>query len=246
MLLQNQVALVTGAGRGIGRAIAEVLAKEGAHVAACGLTSKNIEETCSRIQQKGGIATPFMVDVRDSASVRQTVNNIIDKEGRIDILVNNAGITKDALLLRMKDEDWDEVLSTNLRGAFYFTRAVLKFMIKNRSGNIVNISSVMGLTGNAGQSNYSASKAGLIGLSKSVAKEVASRGVRVNAVAPGFIDTDMTGALNEELKNEIRGRIPLGFFGAPEDIANTVVYLCSNLSRYVTGQTITVDGGMMI
>jgi 3-oxoacyl-[acyl-carrier protein] reductase len=204
------------------------------------------EAACSAIREKGGNAMPFPVDVRDPAAVNDTINKIIDKAGRIDILVNNAGVTRDGLLMRMKDEDWSLVLDTNLQGAFYFTRAVVKPMMKNRSGRIVNIASVIGLMGNAGQSNYAASKAGLIGFTKSVAREVATRGICVNAVAPGYIETDMTKKLDEEVKHKIRARIPMGTLGSPQDVADAVFFLCGEHSRYITGQVLTVDGGMVM
>lgn len=246
MMLKDKVAVITGGGRGIGRCISELLAAEGAKIAICEYMMETAEETCQALRQKGTDAAPFAVDVRDSALVNEAVNNIVDKYGQIDILVNNAGVTRDGLLIRMKDEDWDFVLDTNLKGSFYFTRAVLKPMMKNRSGRIVNIASVVGLMGNAGQANYSASKAGLIGLTKTTAKEVASRGICVNAVAPGFIETEMTKKLSEEVREKNRQYIPLGAFGTPQDVASAVLFLSSELSKYITGQVITVDGGMVM
>lgn len=246
MMLKDKVAVITGGGRGIGRCISELLAAEGAKIAICEYMMETAEETCQALRQKGIDATPFAVDVRDSVLVNEAVNNIVDKYGQIDILVNNAGVTRDGLLIRMKDEDWDFVLDTNLKGSFYFTRAVLKPMMKNRSGRIVNIASVVGLMGNAGQANYSASKAGLIGLTKTTAKEVASRGICVNAVAPGFIETEMTKKLSEEVREKNRQYIPLGAFGTPQDVASAVLFLSSELSKYITGQVITVDGGMVM
>lgn len=246
MMLKDKVAVITGGGRGIGRCISELLAAEGAKIAICEYMMETAEETCQALRQKGTDATPFAVDVRDSALVNEAVNNIVDKYGQIDILVNNAGVTRDGLLIRMKDEDWNFVLDTNLKGSFYFTRAVLKPMMKSRSGRIVNIASVVGLMGNAGQANYSASKAGLIGLTKTTAKEVASRNICVNAVAPGFIETEMTKKLSEEVREKNRQYIPLGAFGTPQDVASAVLFLCSELSKYITGQVITVDGGMVM
>ncbi|MBN2143995.1 MAG: 3-oxoacyl-[acyl-carrier-protein] reductase [Candidatus Aureabacteria bacterium] len=246
MLLKDKTAVITGAGRGIGRSIAEVLASEGARIAVCEISSELGEETCSIIKNKGGEACSFGVDVRNAVAVQNVIDKIIDKYGGIDILVNNAGVTRDNLILRMKDEDWDFVLDTNLKGTFYFTRSVLKPMMKNRSGAIINVASVIGITGNAGQSNYSASKAGVIGLTKSTAKEVASRGIRVNAVAPGFIETDMTRKLDETVREKIMEKIPLGVMGMPEDVANTVLFLASDKAKYVTGQVIVIDGGMVM
>lgn len=246
MLLKDKVAVVTGGGRGIGRVISEVLSKNGAKIAVCEVIKDAGEETCSMLRQNGGEASAFEVDVRNSAKVGETVNNIVDKYGQIDILVNNAGVTRDGLMMRMKDEDWDFVLDINLKGSFYFTRATIKHMMKNRSGRIVNIASVIGLMGNAGQANYSASKAGLIGLTKTTAKEVASRGIGVNAVAPGFIETEMTKKLDESVRNAIGQKIALGYFGEPIDVANAVLFLSSDMARYITGQVLTVDGGMVM
>jgi len=228
-MLKDKVALVTGGGRGIGRCISELLSKQGASIAICEYNMDAALEACSAINGAGGEATPFEVDVRDSSKVNEVVNKIIDKYGRIDILVNNAGVTKDGLMMRMSDEDWDFVLDTNLKGTFYFTRAVVKPMMKKRSGKIVNIASVIGLTGNAGQANYGASKAGVISLAKSVAKEVAKRGICVNSVAPGFIETAMTQKLSEEVRKEIGSRIPMGVFGSPDDVAKAVLFLSSDL-----------------
>ena len=246
MMLKDKVAIVTGGGRGIGRCISENLAEQGAIIAVCELLEKNGQETCSLIKEKGGQAECFPVDVQNSVQVQETVNKVVDKYGKINILVNNAGITRDNLLIRMKDEDWDLVLNINLKGAFYFTRAVLKSMMKNREGSIVNIASVIGLMGNAGQSNYAASKAGLIGFSKSIAKEVATRGIRVNSVAPGYIKTEMTDKLDDSVKDKIKANIPLGTLGEIDDVAKAVLFLCSDMSKYITGQVITVDGGMVM
>jgi len=238
-LLEGKVAVVTGAGRGIGKAIALKLASEGAKVATCGRTLVNVEATSSEV---GGKA--YAVDVSISAQVGETCDKIVKDFGRIDILVNNAGVTRDQLLMRMSDEDWDTVLDTNLTGAFHFAKAVTRPMLKQRSGRIINISSIIGLTGNAGQSNYAASKAGLIGFTKSLARELASRNITVNAVAPGFIVTDMTQAMGEEAQTALKSRIALGRLGTAEDVANVVLFLASELASYVTGQVITVDGGL--
>jgi 3-oxoacyl-[acyl-carrier protein] reductase len=244
--LENQIAVVTGAGRGIGRAIALKFAAEGAGVVCVSRTQENSEKVANEIAALGKKAWAFSVDVSDSAAVSAAAEKILADCGKVDILVNNAGVTRDGLLMRMSDEDWDTVLNTNLKGAFFFTKAFSRAFAKQRSGRIINISSVIGLIGNAGQSNYAASKAGLIGFTQSIARELAGRGVTVNAIAPGFIETDMTSELNEELKANILKQIPLGKFGAADDIANAALFLASSSARYVTGQVLTVDGGMVM
>ena len=247
MLLDGKVALVTGASRGIGRAIALKLAAEGAKVAInyAGNTAK-AEEVKAEIEKNGGEAILVQADVSDAAAVEAMVNATVEAFGQIDILVNNAGITRDGLLMRMKDEDFDAVINTNLKGVFYCTKLVSKLMMKKRSGRIINMASVVGLMGNAGQTNYAAAKAGVIGFSKSVAKELAARGITVNMVAPGFIDTDMTAAMTDKAKEMTLTGIPLKRMGTPEDVANAVAFLVSDNASYITGQVINVDGGMVM
>ena len=243
--LEGRVALVTGGSRGIGAAICRRLASEGATVAVnfAGRADAAAGVVAS-IVDAGGQASAFQADVSEPAACDALIGAVLDAYGRLDVLVNNAGITRDGLMVRMSDADWDAVISTNLSGAFYMTRAAGKVMMKARSGSIVNISSVVGLGGNAGQVNYAAAKAGLLGLTKSVARELASRGVRANAVAPGFIATDMTDALPEAARDAVSGQIALGRFGTPEDVAACVAFLASDDASYLTGQTIAVDGGM--
>ena len=247
MLLDGKVALVTGASRGIGRAIALRLAGAGAKIAInyAGSTAK-AEAVKAEIEQNGGEAILVQADVSDSASVDAMVAKVVENFGQIDILVNNAGITRDGLMMRMKDEDFDAVIDTNLKGVFYCTKAVSKLMIKKRSGRIVNMASVVGLMGNAGQTNYAAAKAGVVGFSKSAAKELASRGITVNMVAPGFIATDMTAAMTDKAKEMTLQGIPLKRMGEAEDVANAVLFLVSDNASYITGQTINVDGGMVM
>lgn len=244
---ENQIAIVTGAGRGIGEAIAKRLAAEGAKVACVSRSESNSAKVAEAINAAyPGAARAYAVDVADKKAVEATSTQIFTDFGRVDILVNNAGITRDGLAMRMSEEDWDSVINTNLKGAFNFIQAVMRPMIKQRSGRIVNIASVAGLMGNAGQANYAASKAGLIGLSKTLARELAGRGITVNSVAPGFIKTDMTEVLPEAIKTAVLGQIPLGRFGDPEDIANAVAFLSSAEAKFITGQTLTVDGGMVM
>jgi 3-oxoacyl-[acyl-carrier protein] reductase len=242
--LAGRVALVTGASRGIGRAIAVRLASCGASVAGVARTVEGLEPTLHAIRQAGGVAEGYAADVASSADVQRVVDEVEAKFQRIDVLVNNAGITRDGLVLRMEDKAWDEVVDTNLKGTFLFSRAVGAIMMRARFGRIINISSVSGLVGNAGQANYAASKAGVIGLSKSVARELASRGITVNVVAPGFISTDMTDSLPEKLKAEVKERVPVRRFGTPEEIADLVCYLAGPAAAYLTGQVIAVDGGL--
>jgi 3-oxoacyl-[acyl-carrier protein] reductase len=244
--LASQIAVVTGAGRGIGRAIALKFAAEGADVVCVSRTQENSEKVANEIRALGRKAWAFAVDVSDSAAVSAAAEKILGDCGRVDILVNNAGVTRDGLLMRMSDEDWDMVLNTNLKGAFFFTKAFSRAFAKQRSGRIINISSVIGLIGNPGQSNYAASKAGLIGFTQSVAREFASRGITANCIAPGFIETDMTSELNQELKANVLRQIPMGKFGSAEDVANAALFLASSSARYVTGQVLTVDGGMVM
>ena len=244
--LANQVAIVTGAGRGIGRAIALKFASEGADVACVSRTVENSEKVAAEIRALGRKAWAYAVDVADSNAVNAAADKILADAGRADILVNNAGITKDGLLMRMSDEDWDIVINTNLRGAFAFARAFSRVFIKQRSGRIINVASVIGLIGNAGQCNYAASKAALIGFTKSAAREMASRTITVNALAPGFIETDMTAVLNDELKSKLLEQIPMKSFGKADDIANAALFLASPAARYITGQVLTVDGGMVM
>ena len=244
--LANQIAVVTGAGRGIGRAVALKFAAEGADVVCVSRTAENSEKVAGEIRARGRKAWAHAVDVSDAAGVAAAGEKILAECGRVDILVNNAGVTRDGLLMRMSDADWDTVLDTNLKGAFLFTKAFARAFIKQRSGRIINIASVIGLIGNAGQTNYSASKAGLIGFTKATAKELASRGVTVNALAPGFIETDMTAALKDDMKAELLKHIPLGTLGQPEDIANAALFLAAPSARYITGQVLTVDGGMVM
>ena len=245
-LLENKVALVTGAGRGIGESIARRLAGEGAAIAVCDVMLANAQEVAANLTKSGTKASAYAVNVTDSKQVKEVCDKIVADFGRVDILVNNAGITRDGLLLRMSDEDWDAVLGVNLKGAFLFTRTIGRTMLQQRSGAIVNIASIVGVMGNAGQANYSASKAGLIGFTKTVAKELASRGIRSNAVAPGFIQTPMTDKLSPEAKKMQTDFIALKRLGLPEDVANVVLFLASDLSSYVTGQVICVDGGLVM
>jgi 3-oxoacyl-[acyl-carrier protein] reductase len=244
--LKNKIAIVTGASQGIGKIIAFELAKSGAHVVCISRNKKAIESTVDEITQNNGKASSFPCDVSDSDAFMKIILEIIEKNDKIDILVNNAGITRDSILVRMSNEDWDDVINTNLKGAFSCTKAVMRYMMKNKFGRIINITSIVGLTGNAGQANYAASKAGLIGMTKSIAKEVASRGITANCIAPGWIETSMTDILNEEVKNKLLSQIPVGKIGSPDDIANTVIFLASDEAGYITGQTITVDGGRII
>ena len=247
MLLDGKCALVTGASRGIGRAVALKLASEGAKVA---LNFAGNEAAANEVRQEieamGGQAILVKADVADEAAVQDMVQKTADAFGRIDILVNNAGITRDGLLARMKEEDWDAVLSTNIKGVFLTTKAVAKLMMKQRAGRIVNMASVVGVSGNAGQANYSAAKAGVIGFTKTIARELASRGVTANAVAPGFIATDMTSVLSDKAKEAALTGIPLGRMGTPEDVAAAVLFLVSDQSSYITGQVLHVDGGMVM
>ena len=244
--LENQIAVVTGAGRGIGRAIALKYAAAGANIVCVSRTQENSEKVAKEVTALGRKAWALAVDVADGKAVKAASEKILADCGRVDILVNNAGVTRDGLLMRMSDEDWDAVLNTNLKGAFHFTRELFRFFAKQRAGRIINVSSVIGLIGNPGQCNYAASKAGLIGFTQSVAKELASRGVTVNAIAPGFIETDMTSDLNEELKAHILKAIPMGKFGSSDDIADAALFLASPGARYITGQVLTVDGGMVM
>ena len=247
MLLDGKCALVTGASRGIGRAVALKLASEGAKVALNFAGNEAAANAvCEEIKSAGGQAILVKADVSDEAAVQQMVQTVAEAFGRIDILVNNAGITRDGLLARMKEEDWDAVLSTNLKGVFLTTKGATKLMMKQRAGRIVNMASVVGVTGNAGQANYSAAKAGVIGFTKTIAKELASRGITANAVAPGFIDTDMTSALSDKAKEAALSGIPLGRMGTPEDIAAAVLFLVSDQASYITGQVLNVDGGMVM
>jgi len=242
--LQGRVALVTGGGAGIGLAIARTLAEDGAHIVVPDFNGEAAEAAAAELKGLGVQALAFQADVADAARMDEVVAATLDALGGVHILVNNAGITRDALLLRMDEAQWDAVLRTNLRGAYVCSKAVLRQMMKQRQGAIVNIASVVGLMGNAGQCNYSASKAGLIGLTKSLAREVASRGIRVNAVAPGFIATAMTDQLTDEQRQGILHTVPAGSLGEPQDVANAVRFLCSDASRYITGEVLRVDGGM--
>lgn len=244
--LANQVAVVTGAGRGIGRAIALKFAGAGADVVCVSRTVENSEKVAAEIRALGRKAWAFAVDVADSKAVAAAGEKILAEAGRVDILVNNAGITRDGLLMRMSDEDWDIVLNTNLKGAFSFTKAFTRTLLKQRSGRIINVASVIGLIGNAGQCNYAASKAALFGFTKSIAREFGSRGITANAIAPGFIETDMTAVLDEKMKTALLEKIPLNSLGKAEDIAEAALYLAGPGGRYVTGQVLTVDGGMVM
>ena len=243
--LENKIALVTGAARGIGQAIALQLANDGADLALCDVKVEWLEETANKVKALGRRVETYAMNVADGAAVGEAVNKVVADFSRIDVLVNNAGITRDTLLIRMSEEDWDAVLDINLKGAFLVTKAVVKFMMKQRSGAIVNIASVVGIMGNAGQANYTASKAGLIALTKTTAKELGSRNVRVNAVAPGFIRTAMTDKLSEQAKEAMLRMVPLGRPGEPEDVAKAVAFLASDNAAYVNGQTLAVCGGMV-
>jgi len=244
MTLKDRVAIVTGGGQGIGRAIALELARRGAKILVNDIREDSAAETVKLIQDAGGEAAFVIGNVATASDVETIINGAVEKFGKLDILVNNAGITRDGLLMRMKEEDWDLVLNVNLKSAFLLSKAAVRPMMKNRWGRIVNVSSIVGVIGNAGQANYSASKAGLIGLTKTLAKEFASRNVLVNAVAPGFIRTAMTDALSEDQKKVLSDQIPVGRLGEPEDIANVVAFLASDDSAYVTGQVIQITGGL--
>ena len=234
-LLADKVAVVTGAGRGIGRAVALAYARMGADVACVSRTEENSANVAAEVEALGRRAWPLAVDVSDTAAVDAAAKEILELAGRVDILVNNAGVTRDNLLMRMSEEEWDTVLNTNLKGAFNFTRALTRPFIKQRSGRIINIASVIGLIGNAGQSNYAASKAALIGFTKSIARELAPRGITVNAIAPGFIETDMTAVLDDKVREVVLGRVRLGRFGSSDDIAHAAVFLAMEPTGYVTG-----------
>jgi 3-oxoacyl-[acyl-carrier protein] reductase len=242
--LSGQVAIVTGAARGLGRAIAENLARCGAKVACVDVNQELLAQTVAAIGETGGTAMAIACDVTNSDRVSAVIDEVVKAWGGLDILVNNAGITKDTLVMRMKDDQWDAVININLRGTFLFTRTAARPLMKSQQGRIINIASVAGIMGNPGQANYSASKAGIIGLTRTVAKELAGRNITVNAVAPGFIATDMTAVLTEEIKTEIKKQVPLGRMGDPQDIADAVLYLASPAAGFITGHVLTVDGGI--
>ena len=247
MLLKNKVVLITGASRGIGKSIAEECVKQGAVVAFTYLSSEEKARALeSELTANGGIAKGFKSDASKFEEAQQLIDDVVNTFETIDVLVNNAGITRDTLLMRMTEEQWDEVINTNLKSAFNLTKAVIKPMLKARYGSIINMSSVVGVQGNAGQSNYAASKAGLIGFTKSIAQELGSRNIRCNAIAPGFIETEMTGALDEKVVQGWRDSIPLKRGGLPTDVANATIFLASDMSEYITGQTIHVCGGMLM
>jgi len=244
MTLKDKVALITGSGRGIGKEIGTTFAKKGAKIVICDIDEAMASAAAKEIASLGAETASFKVDVTNLASVDEMVNKILDKFKRIDILVNNAGITKDNLLLRMKEADWDAVLSVNLKGVFNCTKVVSRVMLKQQQGKIINIASIIGIMGNPGQANYAASKAGIIGFTKSIAKELASRNINVNAVAPGYIQTEMTEKLSDEVKQKMLSLIPINKMGAPKDVAGACLFLASSDSDYITGQTIVVDGGL--
>jgi len=246
MLLKDKVAIVTGGARGIGREIAVLFAREGADIALCDVNAEVLGMTQKEIEALGRRAVTGVVDVTKSDQVESFVQKTLDKFSKIDILVNNAGITKDGLLVRMSESDWDAVIAVNLKGAFNCTKAVSKIMMKQRDGRIVNMASIIGIMGNAGQANYAASKGGLIALTKTVAKELASRNIRANAIAPGFIQTEMTAKLPDNVKSEMLKFVPLAKFGTVQDVANLALFLASDNSSYITGQVIQVDGGMVM
>ncbi len=246
-MLKNKIVLITGAGRGIGRAIAIALAKEGAEVVInYNGSEERAKEVKQTIEENGGKASIYKCNVSDFVACEAMIKDIVKEYGHLDILVNNAGITKDGLIMKMKEEDFDSVLNVNLKGTFNTIRHSARQMLKQRSGKIINISSVSGILGNVGQANYAASKAGVIGLTKTMARELGSRGITVNAIAPGFVDTEMTEVLSEEIRENACKQIILGRFGKPEDIANTAVFLASDKADYITGQVISVDGGMNV
>ena len=246
-LLENKVVLITGASRGIGKSIAEECVKQGAKVAFTYLSSEEKAKALEvELSANGGVAKGFKSDASKYDEAQELVDNVLEEFGQIDVLVNNAGITRDTLLMRMSEEQWDEVMNTNLKSAFNLTKAVQRPMLKARKGSIINMSSVVGVSGNAGQSNYAASKAGLIGFTKSIAQELGSRNIRCNAIAPGFIETEMTEALDEKVVQEWRNSIPLKRGGSPKDVADLTVFLGSDMSNYITGQTIHVCGGMLM
>ena len=244
--LTDKVAIVTVASRGIGKAIAQVFANAGAHVVCVARSEDVIKSLADEINTNGGSASHVACDISDGDAFSSMISGTAKEKGKLDILVNNAGITQDNLLMRMKEEQWDTVLNINLKAAFHGMKAAVRPMMKNRRGRIINITSIVGITGNPGQANYAASNAGLIGMSKSVAKEVATRGITVNCIAPGWIGTDMTDELSDEVKEEFLSRIPANRIGSPEDIAHTALFLASDEASYITGQTITVDGGRII
>jgi 3-oxoacyl-[acyl-carrier protein] reductase len=246
MRLEGKVCLITGAASGIGKATTLLFAQEGATVIAGDISKENLDSLVKEAEGLPGKVDPYILNVTDRDQIKEVVEKVVQKYGRIDVLVNNAGITRDALLVRMKEEDWDAVINVNLKGVFNVTQMVVPYMIKQRNGSIVNVSSVVGIYGNPGQTNYAASKAGVIGMTKTWAKELAGRNIRVNAVAPGFIETPMTEKLPEKAREAALSRIPLGRFGKPEEVAQVILFLASDESSYVTGQVIGIDGGLVI